>query len=285
MNSSEEQAMRVEIPGSGMSRTVDQLQVTLKTLKDSLPNNNMTAPLRDANDPLAALSVPWRERWWHDFSTRERELGEPDLSSYGNSKKPPGVKVLVIRRLDWMLAKAKAGGQVSPDAVDDAYKSPPRGQSNRKKPVWATDPDKVDRGTTAHTDTQDALNAALEKAGLKGKSPIDNPQFDIGWRVPNDGPVGYVTEVKSLTDENEAKQIRLAIGQVLDYVHTLCDRRDNDSLPARWQGVHDFKAVIALEHESAAVDHWMGLCNSAGIILTWPGKYDETIAAMLTQHG
>lgn len=137
-------------------------------------------------------------------------------------------------------------------------------------------------GHHCHKDTQNALADALQKVGLQPKRPRDNPRFDIAWRVPKDGPVGYVGEVKSLTDDNEREQIRLAIGQVADYVHTLSELRDIGSLPPRWKGVHDFRGVVAVEREPVAVHHWMGLCKEHGIILTWPKKYDATLADMLT---
>jgi hypothetical protein len=277
--------LQIEIAEAGMSRTVDQIRSTVQTLVKSLPDPVIFYCLRDAGDPLAAPPVPPKERWWHKFAQDEEEQHDlpARLMQYkGTRKHRPVTKCLVIEGLERLLAETSDGGHVSPGADDDAYMPPPRGRGQRKKAVWATDPDKVDRGTTAHKATQDALADALRKVGLLPKRPRGNPRFDIAWRVPKDGPVGYVGEVKSLTDENEREQIRLAIGQVADYVHTLSDLRDKDSLPLRWKGVHDFKGVVAVEREPVAVHHWMSLCKEHGIILTWPKKYDETLADMLT---
>jgi hypothetical protein len=57
--------------------------------------------------------------------------------------------------------------------------------------------------------------------------------------------VAFICEVKSLTDKNETGQIRLAIGQLLDYVHTLNTLREAGSLPPRWEGVHAVRGVVA----------------------------------------
>jgi hypothetical protein len=271
-----------------MSRTVEQIQATVQTLLASLPDPVILYCLRDAGDPLAALPVPPEERWWHEFARGEEvQHGMTSLVyKYEDRDHRPVTKCLVIDGLRRLLAEASGDGQTGLAPSDDAYVPPPRGRIQPKSAVWATDPDKVDRGTSAHKDTQDALADALREAGLEPKRPRGNPRFDIAWRVPKDGPVGYVGEVKSITDENEREQIRLAIGQVADYVHTLGNLRDEDSLPPRWKGVQSFKGVVALEREPAAVLHWLGLCREHGITLTWPKKYDETLADMLAgaQH-
>ena len=66
------------------------------------------------------------------------------------------------------------------------------------------------------------MAAALLKAGLVPRSQkMGEPEFDIAWRDDDTGGSAFICEVKSLTSENETRQIRLAIGQVLDYVHAL----------------------------------------------------------------
>ena len=70
-------------------------------------------------------------------------------------------------------------------------------------------------------------------------------------------------EVKSLTADNEDRQIRLGIGQVLDYVYSL-----------QWN-VHAVRGVVAIERKPKKIDHWMALCEDHGITLTWPEAYDD----------
>ena len=128
--------------------------------------------------------------------------------------------------------------------------------------MFETDPDKVDRGTTAHKDTQDALAEALRNVGLKPRSPqLGDPAFDIAWRDDNAEGVAFICEVKSLTSENETGQIRLAIGQVLDYVHTLDSLRKADSLPPHWKDVHAVRPVVAVERHPTEDVRWTDLCE------------------------
>jgi hypothetical protein len=110
------------------------------------------------------------------------------------------------------------------------------------------------------------------------KQGLGDPAFDIAWR--DDEGVAFIGEVKSLTDENETGQIRLAIGQVLDYVHKLDLLRKANSLPPHWKALCTIRGVVAVERQPTKADHWTGLCEKHGIILTWPEKYDDTLANM-----
>ena len=71
-----------------------------------------------------------------------------------------------------------------------------------------------------------------------------------------------VCEVKSLTGANETSQMRLGIGQVLDYAHTI-----------RATG-HEVQAVLAIEAEPTS-PRWDDLCRTLGIVLVWPGAFDR----------
>jgi hypothetical protein len=93
-----------------------------------------------------------------------------------------------------------------------------------------------------------------------------DPPFDIAWKL---GDIAFVGEVKSLTADNEDRQIRLAIGQVLDYVYSL-----------QWN-VHAVRGVVATECKPKKTDHWMALCKEHGIALTWPGAYDDLLTSLL----
>ena len=66
-----------------------------------------------------------------------------------------------------------------------------------------------------HARLQNKVARWLIDAGIAPISPrAHEPRFDIAWT--RDGPV-FVAEVKSLTQENEVRQVRYGIGQVLDY--------------------------------------------------------------------
>jgi hypothetical protein len=88
-------------------------------------------------------------------------------------------------------------------------------------------------------------------------APID-PEFDLAWETPQ-GIV--VVEVKSCTKENEVRQLRMGIGQVLDY---------DDSLRARGRAV---LPVLYLERGPSDA-RWVALAERHHVRLIWPGTED-----------
>jgi hypothetical protein len=136
--------------------------------------------------------------------------------------------------------------------VDETVKTRPR-------EPFAVDPDEVDRGTQGHRRTQNALAAYLKSQGIKALKPGSaGPAYDLAWQK---GGTLFVAEIKSLTMRNESKQLRLALGQVLDYADQLVR-----------QG-HNVRAVIAAEIEPGE-RRWVELCLSLGVTLVWPGRFD-----------
>jgi hypothetical protein len=68
----------------------------------------------------------------------------------------------------------------------------------------------------------------------------------------------YVCEVKSLTQDNEERQLRMAIGQVIRYRQQLTAK-----------GHEPCFAVICTEKQPSD-SSWDQLCESEGIVLVWP---------------
>ena len=125
--------------------------------------------------------------------------------------------------------------------------------------VFEVDPDLIDRGTNAHIDTQNTLRNAIVAAGLVPLSPAaSDPQFDAAWV---DGDAATVAEVKSLTDLNEERQLRLGLGQVLRYRHDL-----------DWDAVTSVQAVLAVEREPTD-RRWIEVCEENGVALVWPATF------------
>lgn len=75
-----------------------------------------------------------------------------------------------------------------------------------------------------------------------------------------------MVEVHSITERNEERQQRQAIGQVLRCRHQL-----------KAQG-HRAQALIALERKPSDPG-WLELCNEPGIILCWPGLFQLAVRA------
>jgi len=122
------------------------------------------------------------------------------------------------------------------------------------------DPDIAGRGLQAHNTTQNALAEAVTRAGYDPRSPSpDEPDYDLAW-LANEAV--HVAEVKSITAENEERQLRIAIGQVVRYRHQLAADEDRR-----------VQAVIALERHPYD-ETWLDLCNRQGIILAWPEVMD-----------
>jgi hypothetical protein len=141
------------------------------------------------------------------------------------------------------------------------YLPPPRLPRDNlpKARVFAIDPDVLDRGTIAHKKIQDKLADAARARGLKPLSPrLGDPQFDVAWL---DGDVAYIVEVKSLTDENEERRLRLGLGQVLSYVHLL-----------DWPKAQEIRAVLAVERKPAAA-YRIDLCSDHNVYLVWPARF------------
>lgn len=120
----------------------------------------------------------------------------------------------------------------------------------------------LDRGTAAHEGTVAAFADAIVRAGhLPERAGRLAPAFDLGWATDNSV---FVAEVKSLGSATEAQQIRLGLGQVLDYAQQIRD----DGLT-----LHSVKPVVVLERRPVSSDHWMSVATSAGVFLTWGPQF------------
>lgn len=125
------------------------------------------------------------------------------------------------------------------------------------------DPDAVDRTLGTHAMLQNLLADAARDADRTVVSPgLGDPPFDMGWW---DGEEFVVCEVKSLPRGSEVGQLRLGLGQVLDYADQL--RRV------------DRKVRPVLFVERAPPDpRWPEICERAGVVLGWPDKVAEAVS-------
>jgi hypothetical protein len=67
---------------------------------------------------------------------------------------------------------------------------------------------------------------------------------------------GHIAEVKSLLGARQDQQIRLGLGQLLDYGYRIP------------KGLGRVQPVLVLERRPTS-NHWAGLCASHEVCLTW----------------
>ncbi|NOJ79838.1 hypothetical protein [Myxococcus xanthus] len=127
---------------------------------------------------------------------------------------------------------------------------------------FPVDPAVVERGIRGHAKTQNLLADVVQQHGHKPLSPAnDDPAYDLLW---HDGETLCVAEVKSLTVDNEERQLRLGLGQVLRYRQRLA----SFGTPVR--------AYLVAEREPSDPE-WQSLCDSVGVTLAWPSVLAERL--------
>lgn len=203
----------------------------------------------------------------------EREVGGALYLPFELSPKRP------LRMMQGYLAKFPAAAMYTipelervagssprhPVAASDAslrlgveYRSASIENAVSERDPFSVDPAIVERGIRGHAVTQNALADFVRKRGCDPRSPRPNePPFDVAWELAG---WTFVAEVKSLTEFNEEKQLRLGLGQVLRYRNLLTGRNRR------------VRAVLAVEHRPRD-GGWIDLCKSVEVSLVWPGVF------------
>jgi len=131
------------------------------------------------------------------------------------------------------------------------------------------DPALVERGLRGHALTQNMIAAVVRRHGLAPLSPTtDAIAFDLAW---GDHGRFVVAEVKSTTTINESKQLRLGLGQVLDYA---------DLLSAVYA---DVVPVVVAEAEPVD-ERWVRLMGAHGVQLAGPKRWSRCLAQFRSRH-
>ena len=165
----------------------------------------------------------------------------------------------------------RAGDVVSVDRIGGEYRRADETITPEMSGEHVPNPDLRGRGARAHASLQNMFADAVTAHGLAPLSPtVDDPQFDLAWEQ-QDGIV--VVEVKSLSELTETHQLRLGIGQVIEYRWNLAGMR---SVPVR--------AVLFVEHEPSN-SQWSQLCRDEQITLAWPATLEAALARLLDGAG
>jgi hypothetical protein len=118
--------------------------------------------------------------------------------------------------------------------------------------VYERDPERYDRSSNAHKTLQGRLADLLRGRGIEPLSwnpEAGDPPFDIGWRA---GPAFHCCEVKSATEENRVAQVRMGLGQLLEY-------------GARLDALGEPSVVLALALELPVLPMQRRACERGGI--------------------
>jgi hypothetical protein len=126
--------------------------------------------------------------------------------------------------------------------------------------VFERDPEALERQLRIHAETQNGLARAVCEKGFLPRSPRpDEPCFDLAWEEKTRL---CLAEVKSLRDQNEDKQLRLGIGQLVHY---------RAWLAAGGQTVASF---LVTDRKPRDPD-WSSVCEGVGIKLVWPDVFNQ----------
>jgi len=154
------------------------------------------------------------------------------------------------------VTKAPVGKQHDPSALGVALEPKNTQGTSGNTTIFERDPDVVDRGLEGHRLTLKKLAAAVYAHGISPHEGIDSCRYDLAWMTPA-GSL-YVAEVKSLSGQNEKAQLRLGLGQVLDYAQFL------------EAAGHTVTGTVLAVERAPRDKRWVDICKRAGVALVWP---------------
>lgn len=190
-----------------------------------------------------------------------------------------GDSIEVVNLTDSTLADDVRANRASPlishlQGIEGDYSGDPRNlgepyrrievpEEARREERPPRDPDAFGRGLKAHEATRDALASAATSKGLDPRQGEVDPLFDLGWRR-RDGRF-VMCEVKSLTARNQTSQLRLGLGQILDY-HDRLSMTGTESV-----------LVVAVEKEPGGSGRWLRLFEKHRVKLVWPETFEDML--------
>lgn len=123
----------------------------------------------------------------------------------------------------------------------------------------------LERATGRHMELQDRLADELARRGIEPRSPAaSEPQFDLAFELAG---TAFIVEVKT-SNPASPQQVRLGIGQLLEYCHLERARVLPDVVPVLLLEVHP-------------PDPWKKLSDELGVALLVADDLDRSLAALL----
>jgi hypothetical protein len=122
------------------------------------------------------------------------------------------------------------------------------------------DLDAIERRSRLHDELVSEVERAIREEGQQPLWHLHRScAYDIGWQA---GQVANVVEVKTTTSRNETQQMRLGLGQVLEYREELLRAGASRVRP---------HLVVSREPNN---DSLLAACERAGVTVAWPGDFD-----------
>jgi hypothetical protein len=236
----------------GEPRSLDELSSTLRGL----------GLHRDPEDPVAFRNADGLARAARRFRLYEGMGIDRDTPAYRRvwerySSDPAALSDAVKTATNVGGAGAVRDGGEEVQTVGRPYEPADETVVAIAADLFPVDPKTLERSLRSHASLQNRLAGELERRGLLVLSPRpDDPPFDLAWW--EDGAL-WVAEVKSLTDENEERQLRLGLGQLLRYRHLLARGRDT------------VRGLLYVEREPCD-PAWRSLCAEIGVRLGRPSR-------------
>jgi hypothetical protein len=227
--------------------------VTLRDLRDS---EESVLDVREAlanKHPRASLFFPF------ELSSRR-----PLRPTQAYLTKLPAALVTTFSQLGVVLNERESTSMVALEVRDNLggdYREPDELAAVSPRLPFTVDPTKVERAIRSHARTQNALRDHIVGRGFAARSPVvGEPNYDLAWA--QSGAL-YVAEVKSLPPEQEESQMRIGLGQVLQYRHAL-------------QALHSAKVVkaVLVPERRPADASWIAICAELSVLLAWPPNFE-----------
>jgi hypothetical protein len=131
----------------------------------------------------------------------------------------------------------------------------------RSSTATAADPDVYGRGVNAHRALLRKLARNVRAAGFAPREPrVPTPNWDLAWDTPS---LTWIVEAKSLTPSNETHQLRLGLGQLLEFLSGM--RAINPGAT--------YKSALVVEYEPIRSGFWSRVCADVDVVLAWPGEF------------